>query len=120
VIEFTKVIFAALAVMVDPLNESSPRDIEKMLKPAQLQILYDVKLNTLLSNPAISVKVKQVAKTLQRICRMRYMARKVLADLEKRSYYHPAVLAMERQLQVHGLERYSQVRLDCDLAITCI
>eukprot|EP00892_Ulva_mutabilis_P006747 jgi/Ulvmu1/4444/UM002_0169.1 len=100
--------------LMDPHSKTARRDIDRNATSLQLQVLYDVKLFIDLSDEHRSSQLKAAARVLEKTCKRIVMIKRITALLEKESHYHPAVLAMEHQLQNHGLDHMLQALLDDD------
>lgn len=93
---------------------ASPRAFDTCFKPCQLTFLYDVKTRLMMCDRQVGATMVRAATLVQRRVRHRRVFRQVLLWLETRSHYHPAVLALDRTMQAHGLERFVQSLIDDD------
>lgn len=110
-LDCAKGIRTGAAQLMNPNRTVTRRDIDRNATPLQLQALYDVKLFIDLSDPAKKARLRATANLLEKSCKRAFLVKRIIADLEKQSHYHPAVLAMEHELQKFGLGHLLQVHL---------
>lgn len=109
-LDCAKGIRTAVLQLMNPHSKTTRREIERNATAFQLQVLYDVKLFIDLADPYTYRKLRDVARVLEKTCKRIVLVKRVTALLEKQSHYHPAVLAMEHELQSHGLDNMLQVQ----------
>ena len=108
--DWVKAVHRGIALMVQSNQEMSPVELEQKFTSIQLQTLYDIKLYTRLADQTTRTRLELVVRNLQCVAKRRHCTRMVLAELEKHAGCHPSVLAMERELQAHGLDSHLKVR----------
>lgn len=108
-LDCAKGIRTGAAQLMNPNSTTTRREIDRNATPLQLQAIYDVKLFIDLSDPGKYARLRTTARMLEKACKRVFLVKRVIAHLEKQSHYHPAVLAMEHELQNHGLEHLLQV-----------
>jgi hypothetical protein len=94
--------------------QSSPRLYDGNFTQVQLKYLYNIKTQLMMCDPHGEASMIRATTIVQRLVRRRRIIKEVLAVLETRSHYHPAVLAMDQNLQAHGLGRFAQALIDDD------